>query len=110
MTAQRQKPPATWPILVLFFVIMIISIFISFVYYNSQKKNLLSEKQLELSAISYLKIRQISQWRLERIGDGRFLGENILLTKKFSEFLADPDALTTDSRSLSESEVTCRKL
>jgi PAS domain S-box-containing protein len=92
MIAQRQKPPATWPILVLFFVITIISIIISFVYYNSQKKNLLSEKQLELSAISYLKIRQISQWRLERIGDGRFLGENILLTKKFSEFLADPDA------------------
>jgi PAS domain S-box-containing protein len=92
MIAQRQKPPATWPILVLFFVITIIAIIISFIYYNSQKKNLLSEKQLELSAISYLKIRQISQWRLERIGDGRFLGDNILLTKKFAEFLSDPGA------------------
>ena len=90
MMAQRQKPPATWPILVLFFAITIISIIISFIYYNSQKKNLLSEKQLELSAISYLKIRQISQWRLERIGDGRFLGENILLTRSFREFLSTP--------------------
>jgi PAS domain S-box-containing protein len=90
MKVQRQKPPATRPVLVLFFAITIISIIISFVYYNSQKKNLLSEKQIELSAISYLKIRQISQWRLERIGDGRFLGENILLTKNFIDFLSDP--------------------
>ena len=90
MAAQRQKPPATWPILVLFFAITIISIIISFVYYNYQKKNLLSEKQVELSAISYLKIRQISQWRLERIGDGKFLGENILLTRNFMEFLSNP--------------------
>jgi PAS domain S-box-containing protein len=90
MITQRQKPPALWPLLVLFFVIIVGAIVIGFVYYNYQKKTLLTEKQLELSAISYLKIRQISQWRLERIGDGRFLGENQLLVKKFLEYLENP--------------------
>jgi len=90
MITQRQKPPALWPLLVLFFVIIVGAIVIGLVYYNYQKKTLLTEKQLELSAISYLKIRQISQWRLERIGDGRFLGENQLLVKKFLEYLENP--------------------
>lgn len=90
MITQRQKPPALWPLLVLFFVIIVGAIVIGLVYYNYQKKTLLTEKQLELSAISYLKIRQISQWRLERIGDGRFLGENQLLVKKFLEYLKNP--------------------
>jgi len=54
----------------------------------------LTEKQQELSAISYLKIRQITQWRLERINDGKFLGENILLVREFSEFLKNPTSLT----------------
>jgi PAS domain S-box-containing protein len=64
-----------------------------FIYYNYQKENLLTEKQVELSEISNLKIRQISQWRLERIGDGSFLGENLLLVKKISEYLKVPNNL-----------------
>lgn len=90
MITQRHKPPAPWPLLVLFFVIVVSAIIIGIIYYNYQKKNLLNEKQLELSAISYLKIRQITQWRLERIGNGRFLGEDQLLVRKFSEYLANP--------------------
>jgi PAS domain S-box-containing protein len=94
MIPNRQKPPAPWPILALFLVITICSIIAGILYYNYQKKNLLTEKQRELSAISYLKIRQITQWRLERINDGKFLGENILLVREFSEFLKNPTSLT----------------
>ncbi|MCX6254995.1 MAG: hypothetical protein NTV31_11040 [Bacteroidia bacterium] len=90
MNSQRQKSPTPWPLIVLFFVIFIGVIVVGFLYYNNQKKTLLSEKQLELSAISQLKIRQITQWRLERLGDGGFLGGNILMVKKFSEFLQEP--------------------
>jgi PAS domain S-box-containing protein len=68
-----------------------------FVYYNYQKKALLTESQQELSAISYLKIRQITQWRFERIGDGKFLGDNLLLVRKFIEFLKNPDKLSLRS-------------
>ena len=90
MNLQKQKPPTPWPLIVLFFVISFSVIVVGFLYYNYQKNNLLSEKQLELSAISDLKIRQITQWRLERKGDGQFLGDNILLVRKFSEFIQKP--------------------
>jgi len=90
MIPKRQKPPASLPLLILFLVITISAIIIAIIYYNYQKKNLLTEKQLELSSISYLKIRQITQWRIERINYGKFLGENSLLVRKFSEYLKNP--------------------
>jgi PAS domain S-box-containing protein len=90
MNSQRQIPPTPWSMFVLFIIISISVIIVGFLFYNYQKKTLLSEKQLELSAISDLKIRQITQWRLERMGDGEFLGENILMVRKFSEFLQNP--------------------
>jgi PAS domain S-box-containing protein len=94
MTTQRKMPPAIWPLVVLFFLITVSAIVIGIVYYNYQKKALLTESQQELSAISYLKIRQITQWRYERIGDGKFLGDNLLLVSKFIEFLKNPDKLS----------------
>ena len=94
MITQRKKPPDVWPLVVLFFMITVSAIVIGFVYYNYQKKALLTESQQELSAISYLKIRQITQWRFERIGAGKFLGDNLLLVSKFIEFLKNPDKLS----------------
>ena len=87
MRSQKHRPPALVPLLVLFFIIAISAIIIGVIYYNYQKNSLLNEKQQELSTISYLKIRQITQWRLERIGDGKFLGGNLLLVRKISEYL-----------------------
>ena len=89
MIAQRKKPPVYWPLLVLFIFITISSVIGGFIYLTYQRNRLLTEQQLELSSISYLKIRQISQWRLERVNNGRFLGENNLLVMKFSEYLKD---------------------
>jgi len=93
MTTQRQRPPVSWPLLVFFLVIVISSVIVGFIYYNSHKKNLLTEAQSELSSISYLKIREISQWRMERINDGKFLSENSLLIEKFSQVLKNPGSL-----------------
>jgi PAS domain S-box-containing protein len=90
MIKQRKRSPVSWPLLVLFFVISISSVIIGILYYNSRKDSILTEKQLELSSISYLKIKQITQWRLERLNAGRFLGENTLLVSKFSEYLQNP--------------------
>jgi PAS domain S-box-containing protein len=90
MNSQRQKPLTPWSLIILFFVISISVLAAGFLYYRFQKKTLLSEKQLELSAINDLKIRQITQWRIDRIGHGTFIGENILLIRKYSEFLNRP--------------------
>ena len=87
MITQGKKPPAVWPLVVLFFIITLSALIIGIVYFNYQKKTFLTEKQQELSAISYLKIRQITQWRLERIGDGKFLGDNLVLVRNFAGYL-----------------------
>jgi len=86
----RKNAPALWPLTVLFFVITLSSIIIALIYYNYQKRALLEEKEKELSSISYLKIKQITQWRNERINDGKFLGENTIIVKKFSEYPRNP--------------------
>ena len=90
MNPIRHKHQGPWPLAVLFIVISISVIIGGIIYHNDQKKKLLSEKQFELSVIADLKIRQITQWRLERLGDGAFLGENNLLVNKFAEFLKNP--------------------
>ena len=91
MIIQKQKPPTPWPLIVLFSVITTGAVLVGILYYNYQKKNLLTEKQLELSAIADLKIRQITQWRLDRIGNANFLGENTLLVERMSKFVTQPD-------------------
>lgn len=100
MIKQRKRSPVSWPLLVLFLVISISSVITGILYYKSRKNNLLTEKQLELTSISYLKIKQISQWRLEHLNAGRFLGGNTLLVSKFSEYLKNPSnsALKKDIR------------
>jgi PAS domain S-box-containing protein len=91
MITQKNRLPVTLPVLVFFLVIIITAVIVGIIYINSHKKNLLEEEKNELSSISYLKIREISQWRLERINDGTFLGENTLLVEKFAEYLKHPD-------------------
>src|SRR5665648_1287042 len=108
MNSQRQKPPAPWTMIMLFSAISITIIVVGVLYYTNQKKILLKEKQIELSAISKLKISQITQWRIDRIGYGEFLGGNSLLVKNFSEFLLNSgnkqfrDDIVQSFRSLTE--------
>jgi len=87
MELKRQEPPDQNPIIILFIIITICVVVVGLLYYSIQKNALINEKQQELSAIADLKIRQISQWRLERLGDGTFVGENILMMDRFSDFL-----------------------
>lgn len=90
MNPQIQKPPASWPLIILFLLIIVSVTFAGITYYNYQKDNLLTEKLQELSAISDLKIRQITQWRFERLADAKFLGDNIMLQQKIGDFLKNP--------------------
>ena len=90
MNQQLQKTPASWPLIILFFIITLSVGVVGIMYYKYQKDNLLTEKLQELSSISDLKIRQITQWRFERMSDGRFLGDNLTFLEKISDFLGDP--------------------
>lgn len=48
---------------------------------------MLNDKNLELSAIADLKVKQIAQWRNERISDATVIGENAPFLKMLSQYL-----------------------
>ena len=91
MMSQQQKPATPWPLIVLFIVLSAGAVTIGIVFYFSQKRHLLTDTVQELSTISDMKVKQISQWRLERIGDGIFLSNNALIIKQFSEFMSESE-------------------
>jgi PAS domain S-box-containing protein len=97
MNLQQNKPPDPWYLVILFIIVSSIVIIGGYLYFKNQEKILLSETQREMSAISDLKIRQITQWRLDRMGNASFLGENTVLVKMISDYLENPkDILLQD--------------
>jgi len=107
MNSKSQKPAAPWSLIVLFVIISVGALLIGSFYYNYQKRNSLNNSQLELSAIADLKVRQISQWRRERIADGTFLSNNVPLIRQFFEYIEDDsgESLRKDLRMSLESLV-----
>jgi PAS domain S-box-containing protein len=98
MNLQQHKPPDPWYLVILFFMVSSVVIIGGYLYYKNQEKILLFNTQKEMSAISDLKIRQITQWRLDRMGNASFLGENTILVKMISKFLENPkDILMQDN-------------
>lgn len=103
MNSYRKKPAFPWPLVALFLVIAASSIILGFLFYSNQKKTLLNDRRMELSGIADLKVRQIAQWRLERLGDGRFAKSNTVLIRQIEQYLRgeDPDLVLPDiNRSL----------
>jgi PAS domain S-box-containing protein len=89
MNRKEQKPAKPWPLIILFFILSAGEIATAFLYYRSQKNNLLNDSVRQLSAIADMKVRQISQWRNERIADGITLSENVSVIRQFLRFVKD---------------------
>jgi PAS domain S-box-containing protein len=87
MNSKIQKPDTPWPLIVLFFILSAIATVLSLFYYRSLEKHLLNETMDQLSAIADLKVRQIIQWREERLSDGVYLSGNTAHVRQFSRFL-----------------------
>ncbi|MBN2862996.1 MAG: PAS domain S-box protein, partial [Bacteroidales bacterium] len=108
MKSQKQKPAVPWPLIVLFFILAAAAVVVGLLFYESQKKQNLDISTKELSAIADLKVKQIIQWRSERISDGSNFSENVTLMKQFAGFLDQPgnkslrDELFEDLKALTE--------
>ncbi|MGD0341185.1 MAG: PAS domain S-box protein [Bacteroidales bacterium] len=108
MNSGKIRPVTPIPLIILFLIISGCSILIGALYYNNQKNNILKTSLQELTSIADLKVRQLMQWRLERIGDGTFLSQNVTLIKQFSDFLRNTnnkklhDDLLSDIKALTE--------
>ncbi len=109
MNSKRQKPATPWPLIVLFMVIAVTSVILGILYYKNHKRQLLTDRQMELSVIADLKVRQIVEWRRERTGDGTFISRSTPLIKQFAEFLGNEknkpsqDEILSELKSLTES-------
>lgn len=90
MYSKRLKPGTPWLLIILFIIISAGSILLGYGYYASQKKRLLNDKKIELSAIADLKVRQIAQWRNERMEDSRMIGGNKPFLRQLHEYLREP--------------------
>jgi PAS domain S-box-containing protein len=91
MSADTKDHQIPW-ILILIFLFMITSIFFtaSF-YYRFQQRRIVDERQNELAAIADLKIRQITQWKNERLGDAEMVFENALVAHQVQSYFQSPN-------------------
>jgi PAS domain S-box-containing protein len=91
MISHRQKPAIPWLLIILFLIVALSSSLLGYLYYRSQKTRLLKDKVIEMSAIADLKVRQIAQWRNERIGDAVLLAENTPFINQIFDYLESND-------------------
>jgi|WetSurMetagenome_2_1015567.scaffolds.fasta_scaffold02190_5 PAS domain S-box-containing protein len=97
MILHDKKPATPWLLVILFIIVSTSSIVIGFVYFKSQKFRLLKDKKLDLAAITDLKVRQIAQWRNERISDALLISGNTPFINEFSGYLLGREKGTTKS-------------
>ncbi len=87
MISHRKKPVTPWLLIVLFIIVSVSSILFGYFYYRSQRIRLLNDKQLDLSAIADLKVRQIALWRNERLGNAMIISGNTTFMNQLRTFL-----------------------
>ncbi|MBN1108521.1 MAG: PAS domain S-box protein [Bacteroidales bacterium] len=92
MNLKHHKPATPWTLIMLFFIVSALSVAAGLFYYRYQKEESLKNTSKELSTISDLKIRQIIDWRRERLSDGNFLRQNITMIRRFRDYLDSPDS------------------
>lgn len=74
MKKVKQKIP--WYLLLTFFVLSLNIWAAGYHYYHKEKESIQKDKQEDLLAIADLKVKQITEWRRERLGDGEILSQD----------------------------------
>jgi hypothetical protein len=87
-TQKNPKIKFPWLILFSFFIFTVGILVLGRVYYRSQVTRINKEGQESLTAIANLKIRQIEQWRTERLGNAEQIRNNNPLIKSIKECIA----------------------
>jgi diguanylate cyclase (GGDEF)-like protein/PAS domain S-box-containing protein len=79
-----------YPLVIIFLTLSFIVILAGYTYYRFYKEALINNAKKELIAICDLKVDQLVQWRKERLGDAKYIFNNILLSTEIIHFLKDP--------------------
>jgi PAS domain S-box-containing protein len=88
-----------FPLMILFSLLIFTVgiIILGRVYYSSQITRINQEAQESLTAIAFLKIRQIEQWRTERLGNAELITNNNPLIKSIKECIANKNRQETEA-------------
>lgn len=84
--------------LIIIFVLLAAGFIIAgYLYYHNNEIQYKIEMGNKLTAIAELKINDIRQWRLERLGDANTLYENVVFSENVDSFLRNPgDVISSD--------------
>lgn len=77
---------------VLLFALIAIIITLGYLYFNKKRDAIKQQKYEELSVIADMKVRQIQQWRHERLGDAYLISGNNALMREIGGFVRHPAA------------------
>ncbi len=87
------RPKRIYWSLVLVFLLFSMAIGVAgYFFYENQKKIFQQEKRDQLGAISDLKVRQITNWRQERIEDGAMIFRNPFIAQPIQQWFQNPKA------------------
>jgi PAS domain S-box-containing protein len=87
---QPQGNP-TWQLIALFGIITLVLIIAGAWFYDQQSQNIRTNKYIDLKSIAELKVGQIVQWRLERMGDAQVNSESPFMRFAINQWLKTPE-------------------
>jgi PAS domain S-box-containing protein len=88
MTINDSSRKIPWHLIIIFFLLSVGIAVTGYFYYDRQQSFIKREKQEELAAIVALKIRQIMEWRQERVADSSMIMEDHFLAERIDEWLS----------------------
>jgi len=88
-TRVRRTP---WHLILIFFILSIAIWTGGFFSNRHEKQRITQSLQQELAAIADLKVKQITDWRNERLGDAEIIFNNHLIINQIQEWLRNPSS------------------
>jgi hypothetical protein len=76
-----------WHLILIFFLLSLGILGIGYFYYDKEQAYLKHEKLNELAAIANLKVKQIVDWRKERLADATTIKEDLFFAFRVNEWL-----------------------
>ena len=94
----REERRSGYRLIIIFVVIAVGILSAAHLYYQNYKTEFRTEIEDQLTAISELKISQITQWRKERLGDGIVFKNNSVFSDLVKRYFTDNDDLDAKKR------------
>ncbi|MGB7622957.1 MAG: hypothetical protein WBN92_11465, partial [Terriglobia bacterium] len=86
MDSRPSPNPTPWNLFLIFLALVIGLSATGYIYYSHQREDIRKNAIDRLEAIADLKMREIFNWREERLADARFFHENLQFIRSMDRF------------------------